>query len=124
MTVEVVNLVGQTVGPGERYRILALVARGGFGAVFRAYDAAIGREVALKVLFPTLASDPSFVTRFRREAQAIGRLRHPHILEVYDFAEASDGLLYLVMPLVKGGTLRHRWRQDGERPWSPVQALA
>jgi hypothetical protein len=101
----------------------ALVAQGGFGAVYRAWDSSLQREVALKLMMPTLVHEPAFVERFRREAVAVARLRHPHILEVYDFGEEPDGLLYLVMPLIEGGTLKDRFVAEGRRPWQPPRAL-
>jgi len=94
------ELLGKDLGPGGRYTISSLVARGGFGAVYRAWDASLQRDVALKVLIPALAYEPAFVERFRREALAVAKLRHRHILEVYDFGEETDGTLYLVMPLI------------------------
>jgi hypothetical protein len=117
------ELVGKQVGPRGRYGLRALVAQGGFGAVYRAWDSSLQREVALKLMIPTLIHEPAFVERFRREAVAIARLRHPHILEVYDFGEESDGLLYLVMPLIEGGTLKDRFASDGRQSWQPPQAL-
>jgi hypothetical protein len=117
------ELVGKEVGPRRRYGLRALVAQGGFGAVYRAWDSSLQREVALKLMIPTLIHEPAFVERFRREAVAIARLRHPHILEVYDFGEESDGLLYLVMPLIEGGTLKDRFARDGRQPWHASQAL-
>ena len=92
------ELADKNLGPRVRYKLRGLLARGGFGAVYRAWDSSLQREVALKVMIPTLIHEPSFVERFRREAVAVAQLRHRHILEVYDFGEESDGLLYLVMP--------------------------
>jgi hypothetical protein len=118
------ELVDKKVGPRGRYRLRGLVARGGFGAVYRAWDASLQRDVALKVMIPTLIHEPAFVERFRREAVAVARLRHPHILEVYDFGEESDGLLYLVMPLIEGGTLKDQFLKGGRQLWSTAEALA
>jgi serine/threonine protein kinase len=116
------EMVGSGLGPGGRYTVRALVARGGFGAVYRAWDTSLQREVALKVLIPTLLHEPAFVERFRREALAVASLRHRHILEVYDFGEQADGTLYLVMPLIEGGTLKERFQQQGRAPWSGSEA--
>jgi hypothetical protein len=117
------ELVGKEVGPRRRYALRGLIAQGGFGAVYRAWDSSLQREVALKLMIPTLIHEPAFVERFRREAVAVARLRHPHILEVYDFGQESDGLLYLVMPLIEGGTLKDRFVRAGRQPWQPLQAL-
>src|SRR5215471_19850922 len=115
------EVLGQHLGPGNRYSLRTLVASGGFGAVYRAWDATLQRDVALKVLIPSLLHEPAFVERFRREALAVARLRHPHILEVYDFGEGTDGILYLVMPLVEGGTLKDRFHQRGRTVWNPAE---
>lgn len=88
-----------------QYQIIGHLGSGGMGAVYRAYQPALDRHVAIKVLISNFAHDPQFCERFRREARAIARLDHPNILPVYDFGE-QDGCLYIVMPLVIGGTLR------------------
>ena len=90
-----------------QYRIIATLGEGGMAAVYRAVQASIGREVAVKVLPKAFASEPQFVVRFKREAQALAQLQHPHILEMIDFGEA-DGYTFIVMPLLRGGTLARR----------------
>jgi hypothetical protein len=77
--------------------------------VYRAYHAQLDRYVAVKVLHSDLVDDPSFLSRFRREAQAIAALRHPHIVQVYDF-DVQDGVYYMVMELLEGDTLKMRLR--------------
>ena len=86
------ELLGRELGPNHRYHVQASIARGGFGAVYRAWDSSLRRNVALKVLIPALLHDATFVERFRREALAVARLRHRHILEIYDNGEDADGL--------------------------------
>lgn len=99
--------IGQAVG---NYRISALLGSGGMGAVYRATDLRLEREVALKVLRPeTLGLDPQAVERFRREARALAKLNHPHIATVHDVGE-QDGLDYIVMELVGGEPLSARLR--------------
>jgi len=71
----------------DRYEVLRPIARGGMAEVYLARDQLLDRPVALKVLFPELATDPSFVERFRREAQAAANLSHPNIISVYDWGE-------------------------------------
>ncbi|MEI6043290.1 MAG: serine/threonine-protein kinase [Chloroflexota bacterium] len=88
-----------------QYEILAPLGKGGMASVYRAYQTNLEREVAIKVMAEQFASDPAFVERFRREARSIARLRHPNILTVYDAGE-DNGLLYIVMELVEGETLR------------------
>ncbi|HTV13781.1 MAG TPA: protein kinase [Acidobacteriaceae bacterium] len=100
--------IGQSIGS---YRITALLGSGGMGAVYRATDVRLEREVALKVLRPeTLGMEPQAVERFRREARALAKLNHPHIATVYDAGE-ENGLDYIVMECVEGETLAARLRQ-------------
>jgi len=105
---------------GERYRIVRHLARGGMAEVFLGRDELLGRTVAIKVLFPELASDPSFVERFRREARSAAGLNHHNIVSVYDFGEDA-GSYYIVMEYVDGVTLRDVIRQRG--PMDPAEAV-
>jgi len=89
----------------NRYEIVRHVARGGMAEVYLAHDRLLDRNVALKVLFPEFARDPSFVQRFRREAQAAANLNHPNIVAVYDWGE-EEGTYFIVMEYVEGQTLR------------------
>src|ERR1051326_6414456 len=98
----VAGFEGTNVGP---YEIKVLLGAGGMGQVYRARDPRREREVAIKVLMASLANEPGFLERFRREARAVAKLNHPNIVQVYDFGEQGD-LMYLVMPLIPGGTLR------------------
>jgi tetratricopeptide (TPR) repeat protein len=90
-----------------RYRLERVLGRGGMASVWRANDTVLDRAVAVKVLADTIASDPEFQTRFRREARVLASLRHPNLLSVYDYAE-GDERPYLVMEYVPGGTLAQR----------------
>jgi serine/threonine protein kinase/beta-lactam-binding protein with PASTA domain len=100
---------------GGRYAIESKIARGGMADVFLARDQLLDRPVALKVLFAELSVDPSFVERFRREAQNAARLSHPNIVSVYDWGE--DGNAYfIVMEYVTGRTLSTMLRDDGPLP--------
>src|SRR5450631_995699 len=87
-----------------RYELSHLVARGGMAEVYRARDQLLDRPVALKVLFPELSVDRSFVERFRREAQAAANLSHPNIVPVFDWGE-DNGTYFIVMELVDGTSL-------------------
>src|SRR5438094_10290403 len=98
------ELVGSTLGP---YEIVDLLGTGGMASVNRARQPALDRDVAVKILPRYFAHDPQFAERFRREARAIARLEHPNILPVYDFGE-QDGIAYIVMSLVPGGSLKDR----------------
>ncbi len=98
------SLVGRSLGP---YRVLERLARGGMAVVYRGYQPSLDRYVAIKVLPPQMSEHEAFLSRFRQEASAIGRLRHPNILTAYDFGE-QEGVAYIVMELVPGRTLRER----------------
>jgi beta-lactam-binding protein with PASTA domain/predicted Ser/Thr protein kinase len=89
---------------GGRYRLEASIGTGGMAQVFRGVDGTLDRTVAIKILAPRFASDPSFVDRFRREAQAAARLNHPNIVNVYDTGVDGD-TNYIVMEYVEGRTL-------------------
>jgi eukaryotic-like serine/threonine-protein kinase len=88
-----------------RYQLITRIASGGMGEVYRAQDAVLGREVALKTLHPHLARDPGFVDRFRREARAAAVLNHRNIVGVYDWG-STDGTYFMVMEFVRGHNLR------------------
>ena len=108
---------GVTLGP---YRIAALLAQGGMGDVYQAFDTKLNRPVAIKVLSGDVA-DSAARRRFQREAQIASSLNHPHILTVYDVGEL-DGRQYLVTEFVDGGTLNDRARAS-RRPWRSVVEL-
>ncbi len=104
------TLVG-TVLDG-RYRVGAMIARGGMSTVYRGSDLRLDRPVAIKVMRPSFAADPSFLTRFEREARSAAGLAHRGVVGVYD--QGRDGnVVFLVMELVDGGTLRDLMRQSG-----------
>jgi non-specific serine/threonine protein kinase len=95
-------LIGQKLG---HYEISGVLGKGGMGEVFRARDTNLERDVALKILPPDIAGDPSRAARFRREALAVAALKHPNIVTLYS-AEEAEGVQFLTMELVEGGTLR------------------
>jgi Tol biopolymer transport system component len=95
---------GTKLGP---YEIQAALGAGGMGEVYRARDARLGRDVAIKVLPSHLSSDPDLKARFEREAKAISALSHPHICHLYDIG-SQDGTDFLVMELLEGETLADR----------------
>ena len=104
----------------DRYRIEARIGQGGMAEVYRAFDPALDRQVAVKVLLPPFDRDAGFVARFRREAQAAGRLNHPNIVGVYD-AGSVDETQYIVMEYIEGRTLAS-FLADGGKP-TPRQAV-
>ena len=94
--------IGQNIGP---YRIVDRLGRGGMATVYKAYQPSLDRYVALKLLPAHLADEPGFAERFRREARAVAKLEHPHILAVYDYGQEGDQT-YIAMRHVEGGTLK------------------
>src|SRR5688500_14164008 len=99
------------LAPGTRlgqYEIIGRLAVGGMATVYRGYHPALDRTVAIKVLPAYSASDDEFVGRFQQEAKTVARLRHPNILEVYDFGQREDGLFYIINEYMGGGTLASR----------------
>ena len=87
------------------YEIRNLLGKGAFGAVYRATQPQINREVAVKIIRPNLADLDKFIQRFEIEAQLIARLEHLHIVPLYDYWHQDDGS-YIVMRLMQGGSLR------------------
>src|SRR5215510_13816968 len=108
------NLAARVI---KGYELREQVGAGGFGAVYRAFQPAVGREVAVKVILPQHANQPDFVRRFEVEAQLVARLEHPHIVPLYDYWRDPDGA-YLVMRW-----LPNNLRQAIQRgPWSAEAA--
>ena len=105
-------LVGRTIG---RYRITQLVGDGGMSRIYRAFHTFLEQDCALKVLFGELVADDAFASRFRREALAASRLRHPNVVQVIDFGRSTDGLPFIVMEFVRGPTLTRYMRNTPER---------
>src|SRR5262249_28324443 len=104
------TLAGQVFS--NRYEIERELAHGGMAEVYLARDQLLNRPVALKVLFPEYAREPSFVERFRREAQAAANLNHPNIVAIYDWGQES-GTYFIVMEYVEGRSLRDLMRSEG-----------
>jgi serine/threonine protein kinase len=100
---------------GDDYELLDEIGSGGFGRVYRARDLGLEREVALKVLHPSLTADPAVMERFRREAQLAARLRHPRIVSIYDIRSRA-GLQWYTMELVPGANLAQLVDEGGPVP--------
>jgi Tol biopolymer transport system component len=118
------SFLNSRIGP---YQVLALLGAGGMGEVYRARDARLGRDVALKVLPPEFTANPDRVARFEREARALAALNHPHIAAIYgveDVAPADEsgaaGFHALVLELVEGETLAERIRSSSSRGTSGI----
>ena len=106
-----------------RYRVEQKLAVGGFGAVYRATDTVIGRQVALKILHRELAGDTSVVARFRREIAALAKLKSTHTLTIYDVGETDD-TLYFVMELLRGESLHEVFERTGPLAWRRLAHIA
>ncbi len=104
-----------------KYRVDALIGRGGMGAVYRARDLRLDRDVAVKVVRSELVAAPEAQARFRREAQLVARLQHPAIVTVFDYGTLPDGAAYLVMEYVRGEDLRTRLSRG---PLAAADAIA
>src|ERR1700675_2590792 len=107
----------------ERYEIHGRIGRGGMADVYLARDQLLDRPVAVKVLFPEFATDPSFVERFRREAQAAANLTHPNIVGVYDWGE-DEGTYFIVMELITGTSLATALRAERTMPATRAAMIA
>ena len=100
------------------YQIREQIGEGSFGAVYRAHQPQVGREVAIKVILPQYANQPDFIRRFEAESQLVARLEHPHIVPLYDYWREPDGA-YLVMRWLRGGSLSTALRRG---PWKAEAA--
>src|SRR5512141_1145916 len=121
-----VSVVDPLVGSvlDRRYRIEFRLAAGGFGSIYRATHVITGRAVALKTLHPSLATEPDVVARFRREAETLSHLSNPHTIQAYDFGQASEGTLYIVMELLQGERRYAGYRALGPLPWRRMRGIA
>jgi adenylate cyclase len=102
------------------YELQERIGAGGFGEVYRAYQPAVGRQVAIKIILPQCANHPDFIRRFEAEARLIARLEHPHIVPLYDYwRDADTGGAYLAMRWLQGGNLYESLQRG---PWAPEDA--
>ena len=107
-----------------KYRVDAVIGRGGMGAVFRAKDVRLERDVAVKVVRAELVSNPESRARFQREAQIVARLQHPGIVTVFDYGALPDGAAFLIMEFVRGEDLRHVLKREKTLPRARAIAIA
>ncbi len=100
------DLIGRKLD-GGRYELLSLIGRGGTSQVYAAQQRSVDRTVAIKLIHRHLVGDQSVRKRFNREARLLGQLHNPHCVMVHDYGETDDGMLYIVMELLEGQTLRN-----------------
>ena len=97
----------------ERYQLLEYIGRGGMGAVFKARQVHMGREVALKVIHRRLCQDEKQIQRFEQEARTSSKLNHPNSIRVFDYGTSDDGRLFMAMEFLKGKTLGQLITDEG-----------
>jgi serine/threonine-protein kinase len=116
------DLVGRVVA--ERFHVLRALGHGGMGQVYLAEQVKIGRMCALKVIKPALVSSADAVLRFNREAANASRISHPNVIQVYDFGESADGLIFCAMEFVEGVSLATLLQEEGALPPRRAAAIA
>jgi serine/threonine-protein kinase len=107
------SLIGETLGS---YKVLRVLGQGGMGQVFLAEHPLIGKRAAVKVLLPQYSNDPEIVNRFFNEARSATLIRHPGIVEIFDFGHHANGSAYIIMEYLEGESLGDRLKR--ERPLS------
>lgn len=112
---------GQLVG---NYRVNSKIGQGGMGSVYAAVHKQIGRRAAIKILHGPLAATSDYAARFLNEARAVNMLRHPGLVEVFDFGQLPDGTLYIIMEFLEGESLRGLLRRQGTLPEEEAKELA
>ncbi|MCA2223460.1 serine/threonine-protein kinase [Nonomuraea aurantiaca] len=120
-------MLGSGTSLNDRYTLISRVGGGGMGEVWRATDTVLGRTVAVKVLIPALTEDPKFAQRFQNEARAMATLRHPGVVDVYDYGTSEvDGrqVSFLVMEFVEGESLDRVLRREALDPAATMRLVA
>jgi serine/threonine protein kinase len=105
------KLLGTTID--GRYEVKSILGQGGMGVVFAATQTSMKRDVALKMLHPSMSMAPAFADRFRREAEVVSRLKHPNIISIFDFGQTQDGAFYYTMEMLEGDNLKALVKRDG-----------
>ena len=113
------DLVGREIA--GRYRILKKLGEGGMGAVYKGEQISLKRQVAVKLLKPDLSANPQLLARFKIEAEAVAKLKHPNTVDIYDFGQDTDGTLFIAMEFIEGRSLRSAIH--AEAPMPPQRAL-
>jgi serine/threonine protein kinase len=115
-------LVGSIIA--GRYEVIRKLAKGGMGTIYEVRNTRLGRTFALKTITAEAAQDPEVLARFRREADVVANLSHPHIVEVVDWDQLPDGAPFLVMEHLRGETLAARIQEVGGLPWPDIARIA
>ena len=108
-------LIGQIVG--GRYEVIRMIGKGGMGAIYEIRNTRLGRAFAMKTLIGEAADDAEVLARFRREADVISRIKHPHIVEVIDWESLEDGSPCMILEYLQGEDLARRVRDAAPMPW-------
>ncbi len=114
--------MGQPLEQIKSYQLVERIGVGGFGAVYRAYQSQVDREVAIKVILPDVAQQAEFIRRFEAEAQLVARLEHMNIVPLYDYWRDPDGA-YLIMRYLRGGSLADKLKHGKYDPQTVGKVL-
>jgi tRNA A-37 threonylcarbamoyl transferase component Bud32 len=114
-------LIGMVLS--DRYRIIRKLGEGGMGAVYQAEHALIEKRIALKVLFPELTRRTDLVARFLQEAKSASRIGHENVIDISDFGQSPEGLVYIAMEYLDGHDLSHLIRTAGPQPWARARPI-
>jgi serine/threonine-protein kinase len=107
----------------ERYRIVRKIGEGGMGAVYQAEHALIEKRLALKVLFPELTRRTDLVARFLQEAKSASRIGHENVIDISDFGQSPEGLVYIAMEYLEGQDLGYMMKATGPLPWARARPI-
>src|SRR5882672_6847364 len=107
----------------DRYRIIRKLGEGGMGAVYQAEHALIEKRIALKVLFPELTRRADLVARFLQEAKSASRIGHENVIDISDFGQSPEGMVYIAMEYLEGQDLGQRLKADGPMKWSRARPI-
>jgi tRNA A-37 threonylcarbamoyl transferase component Bud32 len=107
----------------DRYRILRKLGEGGMGTVYQAEHALIEKRIALKVLFPELTRRTDLVARFLQEAKSASRIGHENVIDISDFGQSPEGVVYIAMELLDGHDLSYVIKTEGPQPWARARPI-
>src|SRR3984885_7841460 len=107
----------------ERYRIVRKLGEGGMGAVYQAEHALIEKRIALKILFPDLTRRTDLVARFLQEAKSASRIGHENVIDISDFGQSPEGLVYIAMENLDGPDLGAIIKSSGPQPWARARPI-